>query len=105
MIRKQGGGQRSKLSKLSESYKVMYNNINELILGLRELNIQLNKVIPDIIGLTETKLYDELREVKNIVQGNCNIWEKRRRNQKGGGVMLLVKKNSRVGFRIWRGIS
>ncbi len=61
--------------------KVAYTNINGLISGLRELNVYLNEKSPDIMGLTEIKLYDEL-EVKNIGQNQYNLWKRNRTYKK-----------------------
>ncbi len=64
MVPEQGLKQRGKLSETRDKCKVVYININGLVSGLRELNIFLQKASPDIIGLTEIKLHEEIEEVK-----------------------------------------
>ena len=84
-------------SKQAESnYKVVFTNINGIISGLRDLNIFIERESPDIIGLAEIKLYEELEEVEKIGLSKYNIWKRIRSNKRGGGVMLLVRKDLKV---------
>ena len=71
-----------KLSKRKVVWRVAYTNINSIISSLRDLNVYFVKKAPDIMGLTEIKLYEELEEVKNIRQNMYNIWKRSRSNKK-----------------------
>ncbi len=64
MVPDHGLRQRGKLIETRDTCKVVYTNVNGLVSGLRELNIFLQKASPDIIGLTEIKLHEEIEEVK-----------------------------------------
>ncbi len=79
VVPEQGSRQRGKLSETRGKCKVVYININGLVMGLIELNIFLQKASPDIIGLTEIKLHEEI-EVKKIGQDKYNTWKKSRLN-------------------------
>ena len=96
MVSEQEREQADKLKKRKGVWKVAYTNINGIISSLRNLNVYLVKKAPDIMGLAEIKLYEELEEVKNIGQNMYNVWKRSRPNKKGGGVMLMVKKSFKV---------
>ena len=75
--------------------KVAYTNIDGIISTALELKDFLRKEQPDIMGIVETKLTGGI-DALGIGDGNYNIWIKNRENKKGGGVMLMVKKELTV---------
>jgi len=76
-------------------WKVTYTNINGIVSALTELNDYLRERKPDILGLVETKLSDSV-EIQGIGEGQYNMWKRNRKGKKGGGVMLLIRKEVTV---------
>ncbi|MPC49430.1 hypothetical protein E2C01_043228 [Portunus trituberculatus] len=74
--------------------KVAYTNINGILTAKIELNDYLRENKPNIMGSTKTKLCERL-EALDIGENSYNIW-KNREAIKGGGVMLLGKKELQV---------
>ena len=74
--------------------KVSYTNVNGLVSSLLELNDYLENNTPDVMGITETKLNEQIVSI-NIGNGKYNVWRKDQK-QKKGGVMVLMKKELQV---------
>ena len=71
--------------------KVAYTNVNGLASSVLEINDYLSTEKPDIMAITETKLSGNI-DAFNLGDGKYNIWTRNRENKKGGGVMLLLRK-------------
>ena len=86
MVHRQEGGR---------ALTVSYSNVNGLISGLDELNDYLKENKPDIMGIVEMKLTDQ---VLSTCIGNeeYNTWTRNRKEKQGGGVMFLTRKNLKV---------
>ena len=74
-----------------EKLKTAYTNVNGLISAQVELNDYLREYAPDVMGITETKLNDNI-EMNNLGEGRYNVWLRNRKEKQGGGVMILVRK-------------
>ena len=59
-----------------------------------ELNDYINESKPDIMDITTTKLYESLQSM-NVGENRYTIWRSNRSREKGGGMMLLVKKEQK----------
>ena len=75
--------------------KVAYTNIDGLVSAVLELKDFIRMEQPDVMGIVETKLSNEI-DVLDIGDGKYNVWTKNRVSKKGGGVMLMVKKELEV---------
>ena len=73
--------------------RIAYTNVNGLLSGLLELNDFLRESQPDIMGITETKLCDEMESV-DLGENKYNVWMRNRNTKKG--VLILVKKELKV---------
>ena len=78
-----------------KGWQVSYTNINGLVSTLTEVNDYLRAKKPDILGLVETKLSDS--EDVPVGEGQYNVWRRNRNQKKGGGVMMLTRKDVVVG--------
>ena len=62
-------------------WSVAYTNINGIISTLQELNKYIKEMQPDIMGITEVKLYEPVENLK-IAEGGYNVWTKPRKIKK-----------------------
>ena len=69
----------------------MYTNADGICSKLPEFNDIIQDINPDIICITETKLTaNTTDEALGLEQ--YNIWRKERTNKRGGGIMIMTRK-------------
>ena len=76
---------------LRNTLKIMYTNVDGLISSLLELKDYLRTSKPDVVGIVETKLKEEIKV--DFTKEGYNTWRRDRKGMGGGGVMLLVKED------------
>ncbi len=76
----------------------MYFNARSIVNKLDELHLYIDDENPDIIGITETWLHEQITDTElNLPE--YTIYRHDRKNKSGGGVVLLIKNNIKSSVR------
>ena len=78
-----------------------YANARSIMNKKEELELYLTQEKPDIVGITETWLYNEIEDSEISVEGYTVFHKDREKGEKlrGGGVMILAKNELNISIR------